>query len=61
MRKTCLKKYGVKTYNNTNKAKQNCLERYGVEHYSKTNEFKDQLNEKLDIIKEKRRISIFCI
>lgn len=55
MRKTCLKKYGVKTYNNTNKAKQTCLERYGVEHYSKTNEFKDQLNEKSDIIKEKRR------
>lgn len=32
--RTCLKKYGVKSYNNREKSKRTCLEKYGVEHNS---------------------------
>jgi hypothetical protein len=44
MLNTKLERYGIRGYNNPNKAKNTCLIKYGTTHYAKTDEYKTSFN-----------------
>lgn len=61
IRKTCLERYGVEYYQQTDefkkRYKQTCLERYGVDDFSKTEIFSLMMSNSKNIIDDKRELT----